>query len=103
FVLSMAILTAAVVLNRRASEGDEIGRYRPTVSTPVRRLAWLVTALTAVAVVTGTVVTRTGPHGGDEHPHRFGFQLTSVAPVHTRVVILTLPVPLALPPLPPRP
>jgi cytochrome c oxidase assembly protein subunit 15 len=96
FVLSMAILTAAVVLHRRAGEGDDIGRNRPTVSIPVRRLAWLVTALTAVAVVTGTVVTGTGPHGGDEHAHRFGFQITSVARIHSGVVILTVAAALAL-------
>jgi cytochrome c oxidase assembly protein subunit 15 len=87
FVLSMAILTAAVVLHRRAGED---GPYRPTVSTPVRRLAWLVTGLTAVAVVTGTVVTGTGPHGGDENAHRFDFQITSVARVHSGAVILTV-------------
>jgi heme a synthase len=93
FVLSMAILTAAVVLHRRAGED---GPYRPTVSTAVRRLAWLVTALTAVAVVTGTVVTGTGPHGGDENAHRFGFEITSVARVHSGAVILTVTAALVL-------
>ena len=87
FVLSMAILTAAVVLHRRASE---VGPYHATVTTPVRRLAWLTTGLAAVAIVTGTVVTGTGPHGGDEHAHRFGFEISSVARVHSGAVILTV-------------
>jgi len=93
FVLSMAILTAAVVLHRRA--GEE-GPYHATVSTPVRRLAWFTTALAGVAIVTGTVVTGTGPHGGDENAHRFGFAITSVARVHSGAVILTVIVALAL-------
>jgi cytochrome c oxidase assembly protein subunit 15 len=56
----------------------------------VRRLAWLTTGLAAVAIVTGTVVTGTGPHGGDEHAHRFGFQITAVARVHSGAVIFTV-------------
>jgi heme a synthase len=93
FVLSMAILTAAAVLHRRAGED---GPYHATVTTPVRRLAWLTTALAAVAVVTGTVVTGTGPHGGDENAHRFGFEITSVARIHSGAVILTVIVALVL-------
>jgi cytochrome c oxidase assembly protein subunit 15 len=93
FVLSMAILTAAVVLHRRAGED---GPYHATVATPVRRLAWLTTGLAAVAVVTGTIVTGTGPHGGDEHAHRFGFEVASVARGHSGAVILTVIVALGL-------
>src|SRR5689334_19720637 len=66
FILSMAILTAAVVLHRRA--GEE-GGYHSTTSTIVRRLAWAVTGLSGLAIATGTVVTGTGPHGGDEKAH----------------------------------
>ena len=87
FILSMAILTAAVVLHRRA--GEE-GGYHPTTSTVVRRLAWAVTALSGLAIATGTVVTGTGPHGGDEKAHRFDFQITSVARVHSITVIVTV-------------
>jgi cytochrome c oxidase assembly protein subunit 15 len=75
------------VLHRRA--GEE-GGYQPATSTIVRRLAWAVTGLTAVAIVTGTVVTGTGPHGGDEKAHRFDFQITSVARIHSVTVILTV-------------
>jgi cytochrome c oxidase assembly protein subunit 15 len=87
FVLSIAILTAAVVLHRRAGED---GAYRPTTSTIVRRLAWAVTVLSALAIVTGTVVTGTGPHGGDEKAHRFDFQITDVARIHSVTVIITV-------------
>jgi len=87
FILSIAILTAAVVLHRRA--GEE-GGYGPVTSTIVRRLAWAVTGLTALAIATGTVVTGTGPHGGDEKAHRFDFQITTVARIHSITVILTV-------------
>jgi heme a synthase len=93
FVLSMAILAAAVVLHRRSRE---TGPYAPTVSSVGHRFAWLVTVLTAVAITTGTVVTGTGPHGGDENAHRFGFQITSVARVHSGAVIATVAAALAL-------
>ena len=87
FVLSIAILTAAVVLHRRA--GEE-GPRRPTTSLIVRRLIWIVAGLTAVAIATGTVVTGTGPHGGDEEAHRFGFEISTVARVHSVTVIVTI-------------
>jgi cytochrome c oxidase assembly protein subunit 15 len=55
-----------------------------------------VTALTAVAICTGTVVTGTGPHGGDENAHRFGFAITSVARIHSGAVILAVATALVL-------
>jgi cytochrome c oxidase assembly protein subunit 15 len=93
FVLSMAILAAAIVLHRRASEEPP---YEPAVDRPLRRLAWGIAALTAAAIVTGTVVTGTGPHGGDEHAHRFGFQITSVARIHSGTVLVTVALALVL-------
>ncbi len=93
FVLSMVILAAAVVLNRRAGEEPP---YQPTVVAPLRHTAWAVTALTGVAICTGTVVTGTGPHGGDENAHRFGFAITSVARIHSGAVILAVATALVL-------
>jgi cytochrome c oxidase assembly protein subunit 15 len=89
----MAILGAAIVLHRRAGEEAP---YAPSVPPRLRRLCWAVTTLTATAIATGTVVTGTGPHGGDEHAHRFGFQITSVARVHSGTVMLTVATALAL-------
>ena len=40
-----------------------------------------------VAIVTGTVVTATGPHAGDENAVRFGFELVSVVRIHSITVI----------------
>jgi heme a synthase len=89
FVLSMVILLNALVLQQRAAEPDGVP-LEPTVPPALRRLtAALVTATFAV-VVTGTVVTGTGPHGGDEEARRFGFDLSMVARIHSLTVLLTL-------------
>jgi len=90
FVTSMVLISAAVTLVHR-SAGDG-GLDRPslvgTVATDrvpdvARRLA-TATGLAAMVVVgTGTVVTGSGPHGGDERADRFGFALTSVTRIHS--------------------
>lgn len=46
----------------------------------------------AVAVTTGTVVTGTGPHAGDETARRFGFDISDVARVHSVSVLVTIAV-----------
>jgi cytochrome c oxidase assembly protein subunit 15 len=81
FVLSIVILTDALVLHQRASE--EPGPYRPSPDRSVRREVLGASVLVGLAVVTGTVVTGTGPHGGDEDARRFGFAITDVARIHS--------------------
>ena len=88
FVLSILILTDAVVLHHRAAE--EPGPYRPTVPGSVRRHVLMAWGLVGLAIVTGTVVTGSGPHGGDERARRFGFAVTSVARVHSITVLVTI-------------
>jgi heme a synthase len=89
FLLSMVMIWNAVVLHRRAGypDGEPTVLVVPVV---VRRWTAAVVALTGVAIMTGTVVTGTGPHGGDEEARRFGFHITSVARVHSLSVILAL-------------
>lgn len=89
FLLSIALVTDAVVLHHRAADA-------PTV-----RGWWLPNAILAAAlavIAMGTVVTGTGPHGGDETAHRFQFVLTDVARVHSIFVwvLVALTVVLAL-------
>ena len=42
------------------------------------------------AIVTGTVVTGTGPHAGDEDVRRWGFDISTVARVHSVLVLATV-------------
>ena len=55
----------------------------------VRRHVLAAWALLGVAVITGTVVTGSGPHGGDEDARRFGFAITDVARLHSIAVLVT--------------
>jgi cytochrome c oxidase assembly protein subunit 15 len=50
----------------------------------------VIVLLTLAAIVTGTVVTGTGPHAGDESAPRFGYLITSVARVHGATVWLVV-------------
>jgi heme a synthase len=95
FLLSMVLCANAFVLWRRAEEPDGVTRV-PLVETRHRRMAHAVTAMTGLAIVTGTVVTGTGPHGGDEEARRFGFEISSVARVHGITVTATIALALAL-------
>ena len=84
FLLGLFFLGDAVVLHHRASLPDS------SISTaPVRlvdrtniRLSRLMVATTAVVAALGTVVTSTGPHGGDPKAPRFHFSLHTVAQLH---------------------
>ncbi|MEY4365682.1 MAG: hypothetical protein RLZZ305_1026 [Actinomycetota bacterium] len=89
FLVSMALVSTAFALERlsRSTEGARLVRPVPS-KLVVPRMILVVSALTAV--VTGTVVTATGPHAGDETAIRFGFQLSSVARVHGSAVMLTV-------------
>jgi cytochrome c oxidase assembly protein subunit 15 len=89
FLLSMVLCANGFVLWQAAEEPDGARRV-PVVSRPHRRLAWAITAMTGLAILTGTVVTGTGPHGGDEDARRFGFEIGSVARVHGLAVNATI-------------
>lgn len=95
FLLSMVTIVNGTVLVRRAGEPDDIVR-RVVVRRTTRRLVWLLAVLTSVAIFTGTIVTGTGPHAGDENARRFGFDISHVARVHGVTVILTIATALAL-------
>ena len=88
FILSMILVTNAVVLLRAAQRDD--GAASPTVSPGDRRLAWTISSVSALAIVTGTVVTGSGPHAGDENAKRFPFEIETVARIHGVTVVVTL-------------
>jgi cytochrome c oxidase assembly protein subunit 15 len=99
FLLSAALVGDAVVLLHRAGRGDLdrplAARVSPTTGPRPRapepgrsgvvgrRAVWPLLGLGGLVIVTGTVVTGTGPHGGDVRANRLGFDITDVARVHS--------------------
>jgi cytochrome c oxidase assembly protein subunit 15 len=88
FLLSIALIAAAVVLHHRGRESGD-GPVAVVVRQELRLLAWTLTALGAIVIVLGTIVTGSGPHSGDaDEPARFGFDLRAVSWLHADAVIL---------------
>lgn len=78
FLLSIVLLTDAVVLLDRAGPGGGLPARRSALSTHSR----LLLAAGAMVLLAGTVVTGTGPHGGDTRAERLPLDLTWVARTH---------------------
>jgi cytochrome c oxidase assembly protein subunit 15 len=90
FVLSMLIVWNAVVLHHRAGRsGSSVVRV---VSERAHGAARLVFAAAAIVVLTGTVVTASGPHAGDEQAERLDLVVRDVARIHSIAVWLLLAV-----------
>jgi heme a synthase len=91
FLLSAVLVGCAVVLHHKAGEPDA-GERRPVATPEVRVLAKVLVGLASVVLFTGTVVTGTGPHGGDEDVARLDFFLPDVVRVHAVAVWILLAV-----------
>ena len=84
FLVSMVLIWNAVVLHERAGVEDSLNADPPIPRVGVQRMfgvRWL-TVLAAVVIALGTVVTASGPHGGDPEVERLGFVVADVARVH---------------------
>jgi heme a synthase len=92
FLLSMALIGAAYRfwLTTRAPAPPAV---QPR---PVRLLAWLVAATSVAVLAVGTVVTGSGPHAGDAHARRTGFDPGTVAQLHADLVMLLIGLSVAL-------
>jgi cytochrome c oxidase assembly protein subunit 15 len=100
FMLSLVLLLNAVVLAHRArladAPADSDGRVRPagqvTPLVPVEELIMgrLLPVAAGLAIFLGTVVTSTGPHGGDPTARRLELSLHNVARWHSVAVLLFL-------------
>jgi cytochrome c oxidase assembly protein subunit 15 len=88
FVLALVAVTLGMVAADRSSGRSPAGVGGSPVD--LRRWLFVVTAGTAAAIVTGTVVTGTGPHAGDEDVRRWGFDISEVARIHGIVVLATI-------------
>jgi heme a synthase len=113
FLLSIALMAWAYWLVDAISARGlaESTSYRPgrhwralattsawSVRAPFRvpTLSRAVALMTLVAIVTGTVVTGTGPHAGDESSPRFDFSISHVARIHGGSVVVTVVLALVL-------
>ena len=84
YLLSAVLVATAVVLHHRA--GLPPGRRRPAATPSLLRWTQALLVLAGLVLVTGTLVTGSGPHGGDEAADRLPFAVSSVVPLHSAAV-----------------
>jgi cytochrome c oxidase assembly protein subunit 15 len=93
FLVSIVLLTNAIVLHRRAGQPDDASERRLLVSPRVLALSRTLLVVAALVLVTGTVVTGAGPHSGGgrrDDVSRFDLRITEVARVHGTTVMVFL-------------
>ena len=94
FLLSMVLLWNAVVLMHKAADPT------PQSAPPrIRQMIWAITITGSVLLVSGTIVTGSGPHSGSDEAEvaeRLPFLVRDVARIHAAVAIIVLIVVAAL-------
>ncbi len=93
FLLSMVLVAVATILWLRSREP---GVGQPLLRRPFVLLVSGITAVTAVVLALGTVVTGSGPHSGDPKAGRTGFDPELVSQLHADVVFLLIGLTVAL-------
>jgi len=88
FLLSMALIAAAVTLHVRSREPD--GPAAALVHPQMRRLVGLLVGVTVAVLALGTLVTGSGPHAGDRTARRTGFDPAMVSNLHADAVMLLI-------------
>lgn len=88
FLLSMALVACAVLLHVRAGEPDE-GERRPTVARSTVWVSWAMVVATVAVLFVGTMVTGTGPHGGDPDVERLPLAIREVVRAHAVLAWIT--------------
>jgi cytochrome c oxidase assembly protein subunit 15 len=82
FLLSIILVAGALSLRHRMLDRPRV------VPLPVtRKMVWVVTALSALVVTVGTVVTGSGPHAGDLQAKRYPFSPREISYLHADLVI----------------
>src|SRR5581483_9949760 len=90
FLLSMLLVWCAVVLHHRAGIPDDALVRAPNVDRDLGRMIRLLVVAAAIVIFLGTVVTSSGPHGGDVRAARLPFALRDVTRLHGIAVMLFL-------------
>ena len=88
FLLSMILVANSLILHQRAKNDSVPNRLRNL--SPFQQLIRVAVTVGSLAIVTGTVVTASGPHAGDENAKRLGFAITTVARIHGITVLVTI-------------
>ncbi len=88
FLLSMVMVFLTVALYVRAREPE--GSPRVVVNPMLHTLSIALVVTGFLLLIAGTVVTGSGPHGGDAAAPRWGFPLETVTKVHSALAWLTL-------------
>ncbi|MCY4458502.1 MAG: COX15/CtaA family protein [Acidimicrobiaceae bacterium] len=90
FLLSMVLLANAALLVDLAGRDDLAARRRPG---PLSRTTRAITTLSAVLLVSGTIVTGSGPHSGSDEAEvaaRLPFLVREVTRIHSIIAIVLL-------------
>jgi cytochrome c oxidase assembly protein subunit 15 len=86
FLLSLVLVWNAVLLHHRA--GEEPGLLRDGATREVQVAGRLLVVAAAVVIVLGTLVTASGPHGGDADAERLDLDVGAVAQLHGIAVLV---------------
>ncbi len=92
FLASMLLIALAYVFWHRTREVPP----RWTAPAAIRTSGIVVTAVSAVVLVLGTVVTGSGPHSGDTKAARTGFDAETVSQLHADAVFVLVGLTLAM-------
>jgi heme a synthase len=96
FIVSLGAVWNAAVLHCRAGEPGPAASRRPLAVGTVVTAGRLLLVAAALVVVTGTIVTGSGPHAGDSRADRLDFVVGDVARLHGIAMILFLGLTLAV-------
>ncbi len=86
FLLSMVLIAAAVILHERVRPQTAT----PPPSTGVQHATTAILVVAAAVLVLGTLVTGSGPHGGDVGAPRLGLDIRVMAIAHADAVWLLI-------------
>ncbi|RPA66206.1 heme A synthase [Gordonia oryzae] len=90
FLLSMLLVSGATVLVFRTSPYARESAVTGIAARVGLIMAWLVYAVTWIAIYLGTVVTGSGPHAGDLHARRNGLTPSQTTQLHADSVFVLI-------------
>jgi cytochrome c oxidase assembly protein subunit 15 len=86
FLMSIVLVWNATVLHHRA--GHDGSPQRPIVAPAIVWVGRALVGVTLLVVFTGTLVTGSGPHGGNENVERLALLVHTAARIHGTVVMV---------------